>query len=43
MQEQRSDRINIREGMGAEDFQKITNIAVEPSYTGYPFYETKAE
>ncbi|MDA3823798.1 MAG: hypothetical protein PF450_14475, partial [Bacteroidales bacterium] len=29
--------------LSAEDFQKITNIAVEPSYTGYTFFETVAE
>ncbi len=29
--------------LSAEDFQKITNIAVEPSYTGQTFYETEAE
>ncbi len=34
---------DIRVKLSAEDFQKITNIAVEPSYTGRTFYETEAE
>jgi len=39
----RAATYDIRHKLNAEDFSKITNIAVEPSYTGYTFYETEAE